>query len=603
VKKRICDWIVDYFELENVEHYFGYVGHGNQPLLDSLSYKPHIKGIDTMHEATAVHMADLYYRARHKIAPVLVTVGPGFFQALSAVPNMMHEASAGVIIAGITSTSTWDKGGLEEVYYHMHEDTISVARHVFKKCWMPVCTEHALDFLSKAFAAAVTERPGPTFYAIPLDILLMEAEVKLPDPSKRKPDSRIRPGLKSLNEAVKLIYEAKRPIIHVGGGVMLSDAEPELLEFAETFKIPVTTSVIIADSAFPEDHPLFLGPVGRNGWDSAMLAMKEADLLIAVGNRFTDRETGGWINPEKEAAFFRIPPTKLIHINIDPYEIGRNYPADVGMIADAKAALRDLIDALKHKLAQRSLADPWLERCIRLKKEWEAKIIPAITSNIIPIHPARLVYDLRKAMPPDTTYVVDVSPWEWNELYAKQTIPRTCFNNTGMAQMGWATGGVLGAKLARPDKPAVCFCGDGSFLMQMHAVTTAVLHDIPVLWVILNNYGPNLERWLGDALYGRSPWCEWRNSKGELYNMDFVKFAEACGAKGERVEKPERIIPAVKHAIESNMPYVIDVVVDRDIMAPGPPGWTWEDWWPVALHPSLKGKKNVPEYFNRTENQ
>ncbi|NLG32489.1 MAG: thiamine pyrophosphate-binding protein [Syntrophomonadaceae bacterium] len=372
------------------------------------------------------------------------------------------------------------------------------------------------------------------------------------------------------------LQEAKRPLILAGGGVHCSGATEELKIFAELVNIPVYTS-LMGKGAIADNHPLHLGVVGCWGHYPAVEAARNADVILALGCRFSDLHTASW----QPGFAYNIPATKLIQIDIDPSEIARNYPVDIGAVGDIKKVLIQLIEKASGEGFKGEYTQ-WEAELAGYKKEWNDFVTPYQTNDESPIDPRRLIYDIRKAAPKDTIMFSDVGNNQpWIEQYWSSEVPGTHFTAGGFAAMGFGVCGVLGAKLARPNTACINVCGDGGFLMMPHAVATAVQYNLPAVWIIMNNYaigairdlqrfyfggrqiGTNFEKYEGKKYY-----------EGELWNPDFAAMAKSMGGEGVRVEKAADILPVVEQAIKSNKPTVIDVIINRD--TPVPLTSTWQ---------------------------
>lgn len=578
---RVVDAIAQYFVNEGVEHYFGYIGGTIWPFLDALVDRPELKGIQPRHEAAAVQMADTYYRLKRKVAPVIVTKGPGVLNTVCAMSNAMHDSSAVVLISGAGATQFFDRGGFEEVYYHQTEDTTSVFRPLVKRAWLVVRPEHTLDIIVRAFKTATSGRPGPVFVQIPWDIQCSEINYAVPDPSLFKPQGRVRGDAKVVRKAAELLSAASKPLIVVGGGAIISQALPEILALSKKCNAAIVTS-LNAKGLVPDTEELSLGQIGRSGSGAANESTREADVVLAVGCRFTDWDTVNW----RANVVFNFPPSKLIQIDIDPSEIGRSYPTDIGIVGDAKATLEDILSALE-SVSNSQKAVEWAKTIRKRKSEWEQVLLKELQNDSIPIHPARVLHEVRRAAPANTLFFNDIGDIiQFSQGYLKILEPESWFINGGMMQMGWAAAAALTGKLLKPDRPSIALLGDGAFMMSSNVVATAVEYNLPATWVIFNNYGPNLERKAQLGLYGRSHAWGSFTKKGEqgtsFYNPDFVKIAEACGARGRKAKTPTEVYEAVREAVNSKDPYVIDVVINRDAatyFAPGmargyPKSWT-----------------------------
>lgn len=322
-----------------------------------------------------------------------------------------------------------------------------------------------------------------------------------------------------------------------------------------------------------ERDPLCLGPTGRNGTYAANEAGKNCDLLIAFGSSFDDRATSAWL----DGYTYDTASTKIVHIDIDPAEIGRNYPVELGIIGDAKTVAKQILEMAKEFFSTKKPDySEWLESVAGWRKTWREHVEAAFTQSGSPVHPARLVGEVRKALPEDGILGVDVGVHHnWVVQYWDSYAPQQLLQSWGFAAMGFATCGILGAKLAAPEKPCVAIVGDGSFMMYPQILATAKEYNIPVVWVIWNNYAYGSIRDLQLGYFeGRELVTSFANQEtGELYNPDFVALAESFGVAAQKVDQPESIAEAIKYALSTNQPYLIEVTVDRDIKPPGTGTW------------------------------
>jgi acetolactate synthase I/II/III large subunit len=416
-----------------------------------------------------------------------------------------------------------------------------------------------------------------------------KADVEIPDPQHwSKPISWRTPASpEAAEKALDMLVKTPRSLILAGGGVMISDATRELRELAEYLQIPVYTT-LMGKGVMSEQDNIYLGVAGCWGDYPAAEAARNADLILAVGARFADLHCASWL----PGYTYNIPPTKLVQVDIDATEIGRNYPVELGIIADAKAFLGQMLEMAKAKGIQRD-GKAWIDEVYEYKTEWQNFIEPYRSNDEVPIDPRRILLDMRRISPDDTIMVVDVGNNQaWAEQYWGTPQPKTHISPGGFAAMGFGVCGVLGAKLARPDAPCVNVCSDGGFLMTPHAVATAVQYDLPAVWVILNNYAigciRDLQRFYLD---GREIGTSFKKEKtGEFWNPDFAKMAESMGARGVRIENPGDFGPAYAEALKSNVPTVFDVIINRD--TPVPLTSTWQ-MPPIPAADPTFGKKKV----------
>jgi len=558
---RVVDAIAQWFEVAGFKHYFGYAGGAVWPFLDALTDKPDIEGIQAKHESHAVHMADLYHRVSGRIAPVIVSKGPGLLNAVGACASAMHESSPVMIIAGGSTTHFLGKAGMQEIYYQGFEDATSIFRPICKGTWMLVRPDTTIEILNYALKTATSGRPGPVFVEVPYDIQLAQVEGEIEAPSARAPHlGRPRADAGNVESIARMIAEAERPLLLAGGGVVRSGAAAALKAAAEKLNIPTATT-LPAKGMLPEDHPLSIGTLGRSGFVCAARASREADLVIGVGARFSDNHTANW----RKGSIYDVSQTKIVQVDLDYQEVGRNFPVELGLVSDAKLFLEDLAAAVAGPGNKKHQG--WLERTQGFRAEWEEEIRPLQTASSAPTHPARLVHEVGRALPKDGRVYVDIGDvTQYAEAYMKICTPGAWQISPGMAEMGWASSGIPGAIVA-DGRPGIALVGDGAFNMTSQIVASAVEYDLPAIWVILNNYELGIERKGMERSYSRShPWCHFvRKDTGKPYNPDYVALAHADGAEGVRIDDPAALAPALERAFASRRPWVIDVPIDLSV--------------------------------------
>jgi acetolactate synthase I/II/III large subunit len=564
---RGCDLVVEYLIKEKVPYLFGYAGHGAVGLLDGVfNHRDELKIVFPRIESGAGYMADAYYRASGEVIPVYTSTGPGPMLLTVAMSNAFYDSSAFVALTGQVATNQYDSGALQEEYRHHQADFPSLAKVITKRSYQAHSVEDLAKFVPRAFKLARTGRPGPVHVDVPYDLWIRQADVEVPEPEERSRMLNWRtPGSpEAVARALDMLLGARRPLVLAGGGVIHSEASAELAAFAEHTGIPVYTT-FMGKGALSARHPLHLGIAGCWGEYPGTEAARNADVILALGCRFSDIHCSSWV----PGYTYNIPPTKLIHVDIDSQEIGRNYPTELGIVGDAREVLRQLLElADKRPKRERS---PWNDQVEAYKEEWSNFIEPEKASSAVPIDPRRAIGELRKAAPDSTLMITDTGNHQtWVEQYWDVYEPRSVFTPGGFAGMGFGTYGVLGVKLARPDRPAVCVTSDGSFMMFPGAVATATEYDIPAVWVILNNFTigviRDLQRFYMD---GREIGTSFvKQSTGEFWNPDFVKMAEAMGAGGITVDQPGDLADAFDTALNAGTPYVIDVRVNRDTAVP-----------------------------------
>jgi acetolactate synthase-1/2/3 large subunit len=558
---NVANAIARWFAEAGIEHYFGYAGGGVWPILDALIDHPDIQGIQAKVESHAVHMADVYYRTSGKLAPVLVTKGPGLLNCVGGVAGAMNDSAAVMVLAASGPTHFFGKGGMQEIYFHGYEDAVNVFRPVTKGTWLVVRPDAVIEALNQAYKVATSGRPGPVFVQIPYDIQMAEVDGEVEGPRTRSAVSRPRPDAESMGRVVDLLKSAERPVLVAGGGTVLSGAANSLKRAVETLHLPFVTTMT-AKGIVSEEHPLSLAVAGRSGSAAADRAAKEADLLIAVGARFSDNHTSNW----RAGKVYDVPTTKLVQVDIDLAEVARNYPVAVGISADARMFLDDLVGAATG--TQLPDHSAWIARIERYRRDWEDEIRPAITAETDPIHPARLCHETSLVLGDRGRVVVDMGDvTQYAEVYFTARGPGSYLVNPGLAMMGWAVSGAPGALAADPSRPTVVLCGDGAFNMVSQVVATATEYALPIVWVIFDNHELGIERKGSFNSYQRvHPWMSMKRiDTGETFNPDYVKLAEANGGIGMRVERAADYRPALEAALVSGRPTVIDVEIDTSV--------------------------------------
>jgi acetolactate synthase I/II/III large subunit len=556
-------YIADFLVKQKVPYIFGVCGHGILGLLDGLfDRQDEVKTISVHHESAAGFMAEAYYRVTRRPAATYTSCGPGSANLIVAVAAAFADSSPMLNITGNVPTGQWNRGPFQETGRYFQGDFVNVMRPYVKRSFQPTRADMLPLALRQAFALMTNGRPGPVHIDVPLNVFVepVDEEVAKRDQDWPLPDySRPAADSAAVDEALRLLQNAERPVIVVGHGVELSGAERELLAFAEAFQIPVATTPF-GKGIFDSRHPLSLGSTGRNGSYPANAACRNADVILALGTRFDDRATSAWL----PGFTYNIPPTKLIHVDIDPTEIGRNFRPALGIISDARLLLQQLL-AAPHATNRH---EGWLDRIAGWRKRWDEATLPPRSSDAIPIRPERAVAELRKVMPADSIVLCDVGAHHnWMVAEYEAWTPRTFLQTWGFASMGFAVAGSVGAKLAAPDKPVVAVCGDGAFMMNSSAVLTAVEYEIPVVWLVWNNfgYGSIRDQQRGYFGQGREIAVSFTDGGGKLFSADYAMMARSMGAEGYTVEKPADLAPQIEAAIRSGRPTVLDVRIDREV--------------------------------------
>lgn len=569
--------IVDYLIQEKVPTVFGLCGHGNIQFIDALYERAHdIKTVSVRHESVAGFMADVYYRVSGRPTATFTSCGPGSANLPISLGNAFLDSVPFMAVTGNVPTSQFNRGAFQELYRHYQADFPSTVRAYCKKVFQPTRGEMVPLAVRQAWKTMVTGRPGPVVLDVPFDVFMEAAAEEAPKPEDWSANISSRCGAdpEGVVKAVDMLLAAERPVIIVGQGVRYGGAGDDLLRLAERLQIPVAGSAS-GQGAIDAHHPLALGLVARGGHYQANHATRQADVLLALGVRFDDRTSSSWI----PGYSFTIPPTRLIHVDIDPEEIGRNYPVALGLMADVRTFLRQLLAELDRRSDLNKRADArkkWLMAIDGYRKEWDALVAPGFSDDSTPINPQRAAVEIDKALPEDAILVSDIGVHHnWLLGFCKPRRPDSLIGSMGFGPMGFGVAGVMGAKFAAPDRPCVSVCGDGAFFMHANVLGTAVEYNLPVVWVVWNNYAYASIRGLQRGyLGGRELATDFHHPEtGARYNPDFAAMARAAGVAGVRVDRAGDLGAAIQAGIAANRPYLIDVDIAADINPAGAGIW------------------------------
>ena len=568
--------IAEYLTLQKVPYVFGICGHGNVGMLDALyEVRDKVKLVSPRHEQCAGHMADAYFRVRHSPVATLTSTGPGSANMVMSLATALSDSSAFLAITSNVPTSQMNRAPFQELYAHNQADFPSVLRPVVKRSFQPTRVDMLPLALRQAFDTMVTGRPGPVNLDIPYNVYQEEADAVVPPKAHELGRHRPAASGADIDAVLTLLKRAERPVFFIGHGATLSEAGPELTALAQRLGVPVITSPN-GMGCVPTDNELTLGFIGRNGAYPANQAGRHADLVITVGTRFDDRSSSSWL----PGYSWNFPKTKLVHVDIDPQELGRNYPPDVGIVADSKAFCTQLLAAIgNHKEFNPNRFAGWQEQVLVWQREWQAFVRPHFDARTSPLRPEFVVGTLQQALPSDAIVSLDSGVHHnWFMQFWKPRRPQSMLNSWGYSSMGFGVCGILGAQLAAPDRPCVAVVGDGGFAMTPYVVCTAVEYELPCVWVVWNNfawaairdiqYGIFGGREIGTAFYKGK-----QGPGGERYNPDFAAWARACGADGVTVTQSDDLRDVVTQALRNRRPCVIDVHVDAEVRPPSTGTW------------------------------
>ena len=548
--------LIESLERQNVEVIFGIIGGATLPIYDVLC-KSKIRHILSRHEQCAAHAADGYARASGKAGVCMATSGPGATNLVTGITNAHMDSSPVIALTGQVPSKGTNTSYMIGRDAFQEADIIGITTPITKHNFQLRAAAEIPKIVKTAFYIATTGRPGPVLIDVPKNVQTETAEIDFSNGIQirgYKPASNPHPL--QIRKAAELLAEAERPVILAGGGVITSNASPELLQVSELLMAPVATT-FMGKGSFPEIHPLSLGSIGMHGNPVANKLLCEADVLLAVGTRFSDRSTG---NIDSFCA-----PAKKIHIDIDTAEIGKNIDVDIPIVADAKKALKELHERLAKQVKKKGNST-WTKRV----KEAKDQLNPQSKGESKNLKPKALLQELRKLLPESAIVTTEVGQNQmWSALYFKALKPRTFISSGGLGTMGFGFPAAIGAKVACPDRPVVDIAGDGSFIMNEQELATSVTEDIPVTVIVLNNSV------LGMVAQWQRMFYKGRYSAVKLGSVpDFVKLAEAYGAQGLRAGSIAEFAKAVKTALKSNVTTVIDVPIspEEDVMPMVPPG-------------------------------
>src|SRR5918912_1096562 len=543
--------LIQALEKEGVQIVFGLPGGANLPIYDAL-VGANLRHILVRHEQSAAHMADGYARIKRRAGVCFATSGPGATNLITGIATAYADSSPMVAVTGQVPLAMIGKDAFQET------DIIGVSNPCTKYSFQPRTPGEIPETIKKAFYISESGRPGPVLIDIPKDVQQATADMKFPDLIKvRGYNPVVEADLSEVGKATDILLNSERPIILAGGGVILSGAFAELQALAELLMIPVV-STFKGKGAFPENPPLAMVPIGMHGHAEANKIILEADCIVAVGARFSDRSVGRFDEFGKGMT--------IIHMDVDPAEIGKNKSVDVAVIGDVKSSLRTLVKMIPRNIVKKDANDPWLKR----RKELIDYYAETIKDYSRDITAKKSLKKLRELLPSDAIVTTEVGQCQmWASLHFDVISPGTFFSSTGLGTMGFGFPASIGAKAARPDVPVVDIAGDGSFNMTENSLAVSVLEKLPVIVFLMNNQMLGMVAQWQRTFYNRRYMGVHQNSC-----PDYVRLAEAYGAQGIRAESMKDLEKAIKSAIKSDVATVIDIPIDPEedvypFVAPG----------------------------------
>lgn len=553
---RVCDVIMHYLCQCGVAYIFGITGKTISPLFDA-TYNYPIRPIMARHEEGAAFMAYGYAQMSKMLGVCCGTSSPGAMNLMAGVASAYMNSVPMLVITGQVPMSDFGKGGFQEATNQWQSigrsvDVVSMFSNVTKMSRQIIDPQKAPEIIRSVIKMAMTGRQGPVHLSIPIDVNLSKIKLHAWKNNEFLPANKQMCDLSALESALNLIEQAEKPVFLLGWGTILANGSSTLLKLAEHLNIPVVTTPQ-GKGGIPTNHPLCLGVMGLCGNPSAInYIFEEADLLIAVGTSFGEFTTLNW---DPKVATNK----KLLQIDIDPMEIGKNYRVNVGLVGDAELILEQLFKMSEKKLRSKKFqalsSDRWDTNKYYTPEQ--------MTSTAIPLNPQRVMKELRDSTPDNTIFLADSgSHWGW----ATHNLPiyknGMFFPSLGLGSMGAGICSAIGIRLSSLDAPVVCICGDGSFQMNGNEIGTAAYYKIPVIWIIMNDGRYNMPFYGTIRLYGRG------EEMCDLMKVDFVRFASSFGIKGYCVKKPGELTDVMSNVLSLKEPAVIDVHIDKNIIAP-----------------------------------
>ncbi len=561
IEKTVAEHIVSFLERRNVEHVFGLCGHTNIAVLAALADSP-IDFITVRHEQIASHAADAYARVTGKASVVLSHLSPGLTNCATGVANAALDCIPMVVIAGDIPTHYYGKHPHQEVNLHADAAQWEIYRPFVKRAWRVDRADLMAEILEKAFHLAESGQPGPVLVNVPMDIFSAVIPSDSFDRVAQNTRALKKPSLddETAREIVRALAGAKAPVAYVGGGILLAQASEELRQFVEHMELPLAHS-LMGKGALSDAHPLVMGMTGFWGTKLVNQTCLEADYVFALGTRFKEADCSSWYPGFTFNIGANGNETKVIHIDIEPQEIGRNYPTEIGVVADAKAALKVLNRVARELYPDGISREAKAAEIAAFRESFKKSNLEMQTSSAFPMMPERILADTRIALPDDAIITTDVG-WNKNGVGQQFDIltPGSILTPGGFATMGFGPPGALGAKLAAPDRVVVSLVGDGGFGQNPSMLTTAVELNLGIVWIVMNNNAFGTIAGLQKAHYGLTYGTTFPGSaEAPSHGPNYADIARAYGAVGVKISAAAQLLPELQKAIASAQPTVLDV--------------------------------------------
>ena len=590
--------ISKYLIKEGVKYVVGIPGHGNLPLVDAFfKDQDKLTLIQPKQEMSGVHLAVGYYRVTGKPLVVFTSIGPGAINTAIGIADAYVDSMPVLVLTGDAHVHMRGKGVLQEIERKRDSDMPRILEPIVKRSFQVDTVGQLPSIMQRAFNQMMIGRKGPIHIDLPMDVQSSAMTTEIPNPIKHKPQGRIYSDPELITRTVNFLKKAQRPVLLLGGGVVSSEAFEEVKIVAEKIGAGVVATMMAKD-AFPNDHPLFCWATGSKGTTVGLKITSKADLILAIGCRFADETASSY----KDGVSFSIPPTKLIQIDIDQNEIGKNYPVELGIVGDAKACLRQIINELGDYKEDYEKTD-YFKEIQEEKKKWFEILKEYINKNqdIPNLMISTVLQEIRKFFDRDAIFITssgNVQAQMIQELEFYE--PKTCITAGGFSTMGYSVPAGIGAKLGsidigKTDRQVVALVGDGDFMMTISELSVAVQLGLKNLFfIVLNNFGWIAIKDLQQAAFGedRSYGTAFEDKDGNPYSPDFSKIAEGFGCYAEKILERKEIIPALERASRSNKPAVIEILVSRTFPFTGSPAW---GWWDVPIPEYLEDRRKKYE--------
>ena len=573
--------ISKYLIKEGVKYVIGIPGHGCLALVDAFfKDKEKLRLIQPKQEMSGVHLAVGYYRITGNPLCVFTSIGPGAINSAIGLADAFVDSFPVLCITGDTHVHMRGKGVLQEIERKKDSNMPRILEPIVKRSFEVDSVGQLPAIMQRAFNIMLSGRMGPVHIDLPMDVQAKAIETEIPEPNQRRPRGRVFGDPKYVNEAAEILKTANRPVLFIGGGAVSSKAHDEVKKLAEKIGAAVVVTMMGKD-IINNSHPLYCWSAGSKGTTVGLEMTANADVILAVGCRFADESASSY----KQGISFSIPPTKLIQIDIDPHEIGKNYPAAIGIVGDAKSTLNQIIDSLGDYQKEYGKTE-YFSKMQNEKKKWFNFLKDNTDDSKDPVMISTVLKEVRKFFDRDAVFVTSSGNVQAQMLQELEFYePHTCLTAGGFSTMGYSVPAAIGAKLGsidinKPDRQVVALVGDGDFMMTISELSMAVQLGLKnIFFIVLNNHGWIAIKDLQQAAFGedRGYGTAFENLNGDTYSPDFAKIGEAFGCHAVTISKKEEIIPALENASKSNKPAVIVIEVQREYPFTGSPAVGWWD--------------------------